>query len=107
MLPLAKLYDDFAERDFHKWLHQTHNAHALHRQFPEYTLDTLYRVRKGHKAKYMPERVFLTLKGILEFAEHHRREASKLSFYNLAHKYGVSECTITRIHAMYKQGITP
>lgn len=99
MLPL---YEDLAKRELHQWLHQTHNAHALQRQFPKYTLDTLYRVRNGIRTKYMPERVYLTLKGILDFAEYHRREAGKLKFSNLAEKYGISECTVGRRYKEWK-----
>lgn len=99
---MPSLYEDFAKRELHQWLHQTHNAHALQRQFPKYTLDMLYRVRSGHRAKYMPERVYRTLKGIMEFADYHRREAGKLKFSNLAEKYGISECTVGRRYKEWK-----
>lgn len=99
MLPL---YEDFAKRELHQWLHQTHNARALAKQFPKYTLDTLYRVRNGIRPKYMPERVYLTLKGILDFSEHHRREASRLKFSNLADKYEISECTVSKLYKEWK-----
>lgn len=94
------LYEDFTKRELHQWLHQTHNAHALAKQFPKYPLNTLYRVRAGIRPKYMPERVYLTLKGIMDFAEYHRREAYRLSNTRLELKYGISREKL-RIH--YKE----
>lgn len=101
------IYDDFAKRDFHLWLYRNHHPTALHKQFPRYSVYLLYRIYKGHKPKYMPDRVRLTLKGIMDFAYYNKQEAGKLSFYNLAHKYGMTEQAVRRFYQAYKEGFKP
>ena len=91
---LPALNRDFAKRKHCIWLHGQYNARALHRQFPEYTLDTFYRIRKGVMPKYMPLRVYLTFREFLAYAELNRQQASALSNINLEVKYNISRKTL-------------
>ncbi len=95
MLPLSQ---DFAKREFHLWLHKTHNPHALAKQFPQYSLATLYRIRRDHKPKYIPGRTCLTLKGIMEFADYHKREAGRLTLEDIAVKHKLPVDTVRRLN---------
>ena len=88
------IYRDFAKREYCLRLHSQYNARALHKQFPEYSLDTFYRIRKGVMPKYMPKRVYLTFKCFLEYAEFNRQQASALSNINLEIKYSISRKTL-------------
>ena len=87
---LPALHRDFAKRKHCTWLHGQYNARALHKQFPEYTLDTFYRIRKGVMPKYMPLRVYLTFREFLAYAELKRQQASALCNINLEIKYNIS-----------------
>ena len=88
------LHKDFAKREHCLWLHSQYNARALHKQFPEYTLDTFYRIRRGIMPKYMPKRIYLTFKAFLDYAEFNRQQASALSNINLEIKYSISRKTL-------------
>ncbi len=95
MLPLSQ---DFAKREHHLWLHQTHNAHALVKQFPEYKLNMMYRVKAGLRPKYMPGRMYLTLKAIMDFADEHKAEARKLTLEDIAVKHKLPVDTVRRLN---------
>ena len=88
------IHRDFAKREHCLRLHSQYNARALHKQFPEYTLDTFYRIRRGIMPKYMPKRIYLTFKAFLEYAEFNRQQASALSNINLEIKYSISRKTL-------------
>jgi len=96
------IFKDFAKRDIHRGLHDSHNARALHRQFPRYTLDSLYRIRRGEQPKYMRPRTYLTLKLIMEFADYHNQEARKLTSIELQIKYGISENRYKQLNKEWK-----
>lgn len=100
-LVTSSLLCDFAKRDQHLALWSTHNAPALSKHFPEYSLDEIYRIRSGIRPKYMRDRVYITLKCILEFADHHKQEAGRLKFSNLEAKYGLSRSTVHRRYRDY------
>ena len=97
------IYRDFAKREHCIWLHSQYNARALHKQFPEYTLDTFYRIRKGVMPKYMSYRVYITLKSIMSFAEYNRQEAYKLKSLNLEVKYKLSEAKVRQEYKSFKE----
>jgi hypothetical protein len=97
------LHKDFAKRKHCIWLHGQYNARALHKQFPEYTLDTFYRIRKGIMPKYMPLRVYLTFREFLAYAEYNRQEAYKLKSLNLEVKYKLSEAKVRQEYKSFKE----
>lgn len=101
MIPPIHL--DFVKREFHLRCYRTHNAQALNRQFPQYSLSILYRISKGVQPMYMTDRVYLTLKGILEYASHHRYKAGQLKHANIAAKHGVSVRKVDSLSNSYKK----
>lgn len=102
---IPDIFQDFAKRDFHLWLYKTHNAPALAKQFPKYTLCTFHRIRRGIQPKYMPDRVYLTFKGILDYADEHAVEAIKYSSLSLEIKYGLSEEKVRQYRKEWENGL--